>query len=280
MLGPQVLIVSELMIDSHCHLADPRIFPLASEILSSAAQAGIHHLVQAGVDPEDWARQRELRRGLGSAVVMVAGLHPYRCALQTQEWIKSSLLLLEDFVQREPVAAIGEIGLDFREDYSKNSEMRHRQAGAFVVQLQYANRIGKPVVLHVVRAHDEALRLLKLSTPKSSGMVHSFNSNWSVAKRYLDLGLMISIGTSVLQSSASLAEVLQKIPSDRLLVETDSPDQKPRGQDGPFNSPIQLIRVVEAIASLRAETPARIATWTSENALRLFGIEEPPNTVA
>jgi TatD DNase family protein len=150
--------------------------------------------------------------------------------------------------------------------------MRHRQAGAFVVQLQYANRIKKPVVLHVVRAHDEALRLLKLSPPKHSGMIHSFSANWSVAKRYLEMGLLISVGTSVLQGSASLNEVIQKIPTDQLLVETDAPDQKPKDEDGTLNSPTNLTRVIEAVAALRDSPPARIATWTAENASRLFAI--------
>jgi TatD DNase family protein len=259
------------MIDAHCHLADLRIYERASEIVENSKRIGITHLIQAGVNPSDWERQSQLQNKFGSAIQIVAGIHPYEIVNKSIEDIKLLLEKLEIFCRSNGVCAVGEIGFDFREAYAPDQSTRALQSDATLIQIRYANQIQKPCVFHIVRAHDEALKLLQLSTPKWGGMIHSFNAQWSVAKRYLDLGLMLSIGPSILKSKTeSLGEVIKKMPLDSLLIESDSPDQAPHGQK--INAPKNIRLVAQACAQASSHSVQDILEKTAQNAKRLFAL--------
>lgn len=261
------------MIDAHCHLANPKIADHLQAIVAQAKQAGITHFVQAGINASDWVAQVQLQKIFGDSIQMVAGLHPYQIGQMTKEGLKFALLELEQFVSSHSVSAIGEIGLDFRELYAPNSAVKSLQSDAFLIQTQFANRIKKPCVFHVVRAHDEALRLMKICPPKNGGIVHAFTANPSVAERYLAQNLSISIGTAILNpKNEGLRQSVRRIPLDRLLIESDAPDQAPAGWKEPFNTPLCLPLIAEAIAHERQESASRIAASTRANAARIFGI--------
>lgn len=266
-------VTNQTMIDSHCHLADLRIFGNSDEHVSNSRKAGIEFLIQAGVDPADWQRQVELHNKHGSIIQIVAGLHPYTVSRLDKASIRLALTKLESFCVAHTVCAIGEIGLDYREQYTATQSIKSLQADATLIQVQYSNQIQKPCVFHVVRAHDEALRLIQLCPPKAGGMIHAFNSNWSVAKRYLDLGLHLSVGTAVLKPQSPLLEVVKKIPLDRLLIESDAPDQAPFDTKNEINTSQSIIRIAQACATALDRDIRTFCSQTSLNARQLFRLE-------
>lgn len=184
------------------------------------------------------------------------GLHP-----QVDE---GDLARLEEWIDRLGACAIGELGWDKRRS-PLSLEAQTRRAEQ---QLELAKARGLPVVVHVVGAHGLALERLARYAPLS-GVVHAYSGAAELVPRYLALGLSISFGPSVLLPSARRPlEALQRVPLERLLVETDGPDQRVDKRRG---EPSDLVRVVEKIAEVRAEPFSTIAQATTDNAVRLFG---------
>jgi TatD DNase family protein len=130
------------------------------------------------------------------------------------------------------------------------------------------------VSLHVLRAHGPALEILA-SAPPRAGVLHSCSASSEVTRRYLKLGLSISFAGSVTRARArKVRDALKVVPRERLLVETDAPDQTPDARRPAPNEPAFLVEIVAAIAQIRGEPADLVAAYTSANARRLFGIEE------
>ncbi len=261
-------------IDGHCHLADPRFSTRLDAQLEEARRLGIHGWVQGGVDPADWDRQVGLKDRLGPAVVLAFGLHPWWVANQEAAEVEAAFRQLES---RLPVAsALGELGLDLHPRHCPKDSLA-RQSWALEHQLELVKRIPKPLILHVVSAHGEALEILSRHHPfPRGGLVHSFGGSAEVAKAYLDLGFHLSIGGSVTrEGSQKLKKAVVSVPLDRLVLETDAPDQTPElpGVDrGSLNEPRHLIGIAQTVARLREMNPEALLDRSTENLKRLFGI--------
>lgn len=267
--------MSSFYIDAHCHLADPRLDSIRNDLLDRSRRAGVRAWIQGGVGPEDWERQKELKKQFPGEVHAVFGLHPWWIMdHERTEEIRQALQCLEEQIQE--CCAIGEIGLDFGSRASR-TESRDRQLWSFEAQLEIASRIPKPLVLHVVRAHAEALSCLKKRQRvlDRGGIVHAFSGTPGIAKSYLDLGFSISLGGTVTKKSAESLELLKEmiavIPEDRLLIESDAPDQAPAGWGRKLNEPISILRIADTIAVIRGETPDELLRRSAENAVRIFG---------
>lgn len=261
-------------VDAHSHLADSRWGGPQEEVLKGAvkeAQAsGIGFFLQGGVGPEDWARQKELSRVFPGLIGLAFGLHPYWVAEHSEEEGEDALDLLTNSLHE--AMALGETGLDFRPPIMKDS--RERQLHFFQAQLELAQVAEKPLVLHIVQAQDEALRMVDLfGSPSRRGFVHSFNSSWLKAQEWIQRGFLISVGGPAARpNNAKLHETLRHIPLECLLLETDSPDQPPPAFEGQKNPPGSLWIVANTIAQLRGMTPSEILDMTSANFRRLFGM--------
>lgn len=199
--------------------------------------------VSVGTAPEGWARQRALQQ---PGVHLAFGLHPW--------WVTPGWE--DDLAQLDLTGAValGEVGLDRLRPHLD------LQQAAYLRQLELARSADLPVVLHVVKAHDlvgKELRGLR-------GVVHSYSGSREQMRAYLSLGFHISFAGGCLRGGDKVEKAIRAVPSDRLLVETDSPDQ--------LDEPACLTRVVEYVARLRGETVEQVATDTSENARRLFGL--------
>jgi TatD DNase family protein len=234
-------------IDGHCHLADPRHQNELHELIVQSRQAGITGWVQGGVDPQDWDRQLALRAQWGDCVVPVFGLHPWWVARASPTELEAALRLLEAALPK--AAALGETGLDAHPAHGGNLPLQTR---AFEVQLRLAASVGKPVVLHVVQAHEEALAVLTRN-PRllHGGLVHGFSGSLEIARNYLALGLSLSVGSGVLKPGyKALKAALPHLPSDQLVLETDWPD----GVAGPQ----ALVAIAEAVAKLQNRRPEEV----------------------
>jgi TatD DNase family protein len=252
-------------VDSHLHLADARLDKCRSQVVESAQKLGISTFIQGGIDPQDWEKQLLLQKQY-EGFVCCFGLHPYFVAANSEDVCEAALDILSKMLPQ--AKALGELGLDFRPQICQGSEIR--QIDFMEKQLELAQASQKPIVLHLVKAHEEGLRVLQLcaSTP-IRGMVHSFNGNLSKAEDFLNLGLSLSIGGPLCRpGNRSLQKAVKEIPLDKLLLETDSPDQPPPGRLS--NEPSTLMQVAETLAQIKALPINEVLDRTSANARKLF----------
>lgn len=250
-----------LAVDTHCHLADPRIFPEAKEIVQRCLNEGVQWFVMGGVDPEDWNRQLVLESLYPKTIFPCFGLHPYFVSRADPDELESAWRNLQPLLPE--VKFFGEMGLDFRERVV--GQKRDLQLEWFRRQLQACQESKKIAVLHIVRAHDEALKELRARPVR--GFVHAFNSSWSNAQKYLEMDLLLSVGAPVLQKS--MQEVLGRIPLSSLLLESDAPDQPPVGQVS--HDPRTVLKLAQHIASVKGLTATEVVEVTRSNLERLLG---------
>lgn len=256
--------------DAHCHLTDLRFEGQYAALFSRCAEKGIEFFMQGGVSPEEWDRQIALAQAFPGKIGLCFGLHPYRVALQSFEDSERDLDLLSRKVGEVErvglkVFALGEMGLDLRSQYL---DFYEQQIEIFRLQLELARVFQKPVVLHLVRAFSKATQILRFESLDCGGMVHSFSGTWSEAKEYLDLGLCISVGARALSAKPAFLEVLQKMPRDRLLLETDAPDQAPEGQL--VHDSLSLFEIAEVVAGIWQTRPESVLDKSAQNLKNLM----------
>jgi len=257
------------MFDAHCHL--DRCIERPVSVLKRAHAAGVTDLLIAGVDAPSWPGQTALS---GPGVHIAWGIHPWRIA-NAPARIPEELLALERLLTDPPIppVALGETGLDHgrRVDPDSHADQEH----GFRAQIHLAHRFSLPLILHVVRAHARTIEILKEEgVPEAGAMVHSFSGNTQQAEHYIRLGLHISFCGSVVDpKNTRVRTAVKHLPSDRLLVETDAPDQTPISRIPHPNEPAFLIDVIAAVAELRGCLPSDVAQMTSTNAHTLFGTQ-------
>jgi TatD DNase family protein len=260
------------MFDSHCHLHDDRIRGDCATLLADARQSGVRGFLLAGVSPDGWIEEDRIARQ-NDDVFVSYGVHPQLVgAAPLMPMVRALDQELRAPTLRKPVA-IGEIGLD---GYTKERRAAlSQQTEAFRAQLALARDHDLPVILHILKTHEEALHVLKKDgLPKGGGVVHSYSGSEALLAHYLPLGLHISLAGSVTFKTAVKAPaVARAVPKERLLVETDAPDQTPEPHRPARNEPRYLRSIVEAIARLRGEDPDALAAYTEQNARRLFRID-------
>ncbi|MCE3010242.1 MAG: TatD family hydrolase [Proteobacteria bacterium] len=261
-------------IDSHSHLADPRIQSRLDAWIVEARLNGMTAHLQGGVNPEDWARQLELQ-ALYPEIWPVFGLHPYWVAGATEEQCEQGLDQLARKLGK--AYALGETGLDFRSQFLANSELgsesenRHRQIRLFEQQLELARVGNKAVVLHVVRAFSEFLVVWDEFGAGLRGFYHSFAGDWQKAKQILDRGLLVSVGAAILYPrNEALRSAVQRIPLDRLLIETDCPDQPPPSYQGELNPPVSLFLVADKVAEIKGLAREEVLDSSGQNLRKLL----------
>jgi TatD DNase family protein len=272
-------------IDAHCHLADPRFAESLDDVLARSREAGIGAWVQGGVDPADWDRQLEIQKKHPGQIYTSFGLHPWWVARSSKAEFGRALELLAARLRQAD--GLGELGLDYGPKLEMKLEAsvgdtRAWQRDAFERQLGLLEANPKPLVLHVVRAHEDALKILQKYSKggifERGGLVHSFSGPREIAQKYLDLGLSLSISGGIVRKGfETLKRAVSYIPLDRLLVETDSPDQglPDQSSKGELNEPTALIEIAHAIAKLRSkhggESAERILEQSARNITRIFG---------
>lgn len=165
------------------------------------------------------------------------------------------------------VIAVGECGLDY---YRVEESTKDVQSKAFIEQIELANTLGKPLMLHIRNAYDDALEILKAHA-KVKGDVHFFAGDWGIAKKFLDFGFTLSF-TGVVTFTHDYDEVIKNTPLDMLLSETDAPYITPTPHRGKRNEPSYIPLIVNKIAEIRGEDSEEVAAKLLENAKRVFGL--------
>lgn len=258
--------------DAHCHL--DRLNDVGS-VAHKAVARGVDGVMVAGVRPSRWAQQQVAIRAwadAGGVGVGAAGIHPWSVGACGDE---AELGTLHDLLATRPqgLVALGELGLDHRR--ARGEEARGVQLDVFRTQLALAREHDLPVVLHCVGADEHVLRVLKQDgLPAAGGMVHGFMGSAEQASNWLRLGLHLSVGGPVTwRRSARRTLGICSIPLNRLLVESDAPDQPVASRRSGPGEPGDVVEVVVALAAVLGKPPDEVGRQTAHNAHRLFGLD-------
>ena len=252
-------MIAPRFFDAHGHLQDPRVGPEVAALLQRASAARVEGVACCGTGPGDWDAVLDLASRHPS-IHPLLGLHPWRVPDAPQGWVEGLRRRLEG-----GGAGLGECGLDFG-----RAGDREAQVAAFRAQLRLARELDRPLALHCVKAWGPFLAILREEgLPAAGGMVHAYSGSAEVARDLQALGLALSFAGSVGHPGGRRAlEAAQAVRRDRLLVESDTPDQGPGG--GP-SEPAQVPEVAALLARIRGESVEALAAATCANARALFG---------
>lgn len=262
------------LFDAHCHLDLAAFDGDRDAVWARARAAGVRRALVPAVSPEGWTRV--LATALAGERWAALGVHPFALLERSEHALRDALDALPSVVaaHRDLVVAVGECGLDATLDPSRAPMSLQR--AVLAAQLQTAVTLGLPVVLHVRGAHREAIEVIAAQGVTSlRGVVHSYSGGVDLVPRYLSLGLHLGFGGAVTRPSARRpAASLRATPADRLLLETDAPDQLPAGLLRPSRrcEPADLAVILGHAAALRGVSPVALATHTEANARALFGV--------
>jgi TatD DNase family protein len=258
-----MMVVMEI-IDTHCHL-DFEVFDVDREqVLQDAHDVGLAGIVVPGTHQQGW--QNLLSVCAAHEVLYPAiGLHP----VFLEQHQESDLGLLEKMIDQTRPVAIGEIGLDARD----SALDMDKQLFYFEQQLCIAKEKELPVILHILKTHEQALSLLKKYSV-SGGTVHAFNGSLQQAGQYIELGFKLGFGGMLTyERSIKLRKLATELPLESIVMETDAPDMTVFQHQYERNSPVYLQYCLQALAEVRNETPEVIAKQTTENAISVFNLE-------
>jgi TatD DNase family protein len=255
-----------LLIDTHAHLDMEDYADDIEEVLQRALTGGISHIITVGIDIPSSRKAAELAERY-DFISSTVGFHPHNADGADIKKIDILRRLASD---SKKVVAWGEIGLDFYRHYSHVKN----QIEVFELQLDTAIELNLPVIIHDREAHNDVLKLVsKRKSRPQKGVIHCFSGDFNLAMSFIDLGYYISIpGTVTYKNAVSIQEAAEKIPIERLLIETDAPFLSPLPLRGKRNEPLFMRHTAEKIARLRDMDLAELALKTTMNAKRLFGL--------
>lgn len=249
------------LFDSHCHLTDSRFVGEVEVVAERARAAGVRGLVTIASDEEDAGAALELAQRLG--IRSTAGIHPHAADRSPAGLERVRTLLAEP-----EVVAVGETGLDY---YYDNAP-RAAQRASFEAQLALAAEVGKPVVVHSRESDDDMIAMIRAAGAGVRGVLHCFAGSPALFEAGVELGWYVSFSGLVTFPSYTGKELVARVPSDRLLIETDSPYLAPVPHRGKRNEPAYVAEVARAVGSLTGEAPEDVARRTARNARVFYGI--------
>ena len=253
-----------MLIDTHCHLANNRLYPQLAQVVKEATNMGVPTIICAAATIEESQKAQEIAKQYDN-IFCHAGLHPHDASDLTER----SLTEISELLQFEKCVALGEIGLDYHYDYSP----RKVQQEAFATQLDLAKQVNIPVVIHTREASEDTIAILNESLfPTDQILFHSFTGGPEQAKICLDLGAIISFsGISTFKTAPEIRQSAKLCPTDRLVVETDAPFLSPMPvRKIKVNTPGNVKYTAQLLATERGETFEDFSKFTTENAKRFF----------
>ena len=258
------------MIDSHCHLAGQEFQSDLGEVVARAVASGVSGslVIIAAEDDQEYQRSQDVV-AVWPGVRLSIGVHPHAAGRFSDDPARAASLVETRISGNSAARAVGEIGLDYHYDFAPKDV----QQEVFRVQLGLARRARLPVVIHTREAEEDTFGILAEDSQSLAACVlHCFTGDRVMARRALDAGCYISLaGIVTFPRALELHEVAKMVPLDRLLIETDSPFLAPVPHRGKRNEPAHVVRVAEAIATLRGVPPGAIADATHANFERVFG---------
>lgn len=258
------------LFDSHAHYDDEKFDQDREEIIQKIYDSGVEKFISAGYSLESSKRAIELADKY-EFIYTTVGISP-NDVKQTLEETIEDIKKLEDIITRkenDKIVGIGEIGLD----YYWNKENKEIQKQAFIVQIELANRLNLPITIHTREAVSDTLEILKQHPVQQKGVFHCCPLNRELVKEALKLGFYISFaGPVTFKNSKNAQEIVEMVPNDRMLIETDSPYLAPEPVRGTRNDSRNVRYIAEKIANIKSLSTEEIAEITYQNTLKIFKI--------
>ncbi len=257
------------LVDTHCHLADPKLRIDLAAILARAREAGLRMMVAVGaIGSIETDRETVAIAERNADVYAAVGVHPHDARDCDDDRIEQ----LRDLARSPRVVAIGETGLDFHYMHSPVEA----QEAALRRQLELAAEVNRPIVIHCRDAEARLAAIVReVGMPPRGGVIHCFTGDVAAAREFLALGFHISFsGILTFKSAATLREAAPIVPAERLLAETDAPYLAPEPYRGKRNEPAFVARTFEVLARLRNCDCDAMAAQIAANASHLFQIAQ------
>lgn len=254
--------------DTHAHYNDERFEEIRYELIDSLYSNNVIGIVCAGYSVESSVKAIEISKKY-EQMWSTCGISPNDLPEDVESFNKN-LLEIERLSENDKVVAIGEIGLD----YYWNKENKEYQRDCFIKQVQLANKLDLPIVIHSRDAVSDTLDILKKNTVKQRGIFHCCQLNVELVKEAVKLGFYISLaGPITFKNSKNADEVIKLIPLDKILIETDSPFLAPEPVRGTTNNSGNVQFMAEKIANVKEISLEEISKITTENACRIFRVK-------
>ena len=260
--------------DSHCHLDDERFDEDRERLIAEIKKANITKFVSAGYSIEGSKKGVELSKKY-DYIYTTCGISPNDIPQDEDElWknIEEISDLVKENIENKKIVAIGEIGLDYY--WEKDLQKRELQRQVFIKQIEIANVWNLPIVIHTREAVMDTLEILKKYTVNRKGVFHCCPLNRELVKEALKLGFYISFaGPITFKNSKNAKEIIEMVPNDKMLIETDSPYLAPEPVRGTRNDPRNVQYIARKIAEIKGMTLEEVAKMTYENTKEIFGIK-------
>ena len=254
-----------MYIDSHCHLDFPELATNINDVLAAMRSNDVAYGLCISVTLPDFPKVLAVASGADNLFATV-GVHP-----DYEDEVEPTVEDLVRLAQHPKVVGIGETGLDY---YRLKGDLEWQRA-RFRTHIRAANAANKPLIIHTREAAADTIKIMQ-EEGAGRGVMHCFTESWEVAQQAIDLGFYISFsGIVTFKNALALKEVAQKVPLERMLIETDSPYLAPVPFRGKTNQPAYVKHVAEEIAKLRGITPVEVGEATSTNFFNLFTDAKP-----
>ena len=253
------------LVDTHCHLYAEAFENDLDAVFQRAFSEGVEKFYLPGIDSASIPAMLELEQKFPGKCIAMMGLHP----CYVKENFQQELAIVKDWLDKRNFAAIGEIGLDYYWDKTFAAE----QVLAFRSQIEWAIDLRLPIVIHTRNAMQQTVDIVKEYAPKGlRGIFHCFSGSYETACEIIDAGFYLGIGGVVTYKNSGLVDVLSKIDLKHLVLETDAPYLTPVPFRGKRNESSYLKYVVEKLADIKNCPIETVATITSANAEKIFGL--------
>jgi TatD DNase family protein len=254
-----------MLIDTHCHLYVDEFKADIDEVIKRAEAEGVEKFYLPAIDSSETDNMILLENKFPGRCIAMMGLHP--CSVKKN--FTAELELVRKWLSARKFAAVGEIGLDLYWDKT----FIDQQYEAFRMQIELSLEHKLPIVIHSRDAMQEAIGVIKEFVPRGvKGIFHCFGGSYENAKEIIDAGFYLGIGGVVTYKKSGLAELMEKIDLEHIVLETDSPYLAPAPFRGKRNESSYLKYIVEKIALAKNVTTEKVAEITSSNAKKIFGL--------
>lgn len=253
-----------MLIDTHCHLDLQDFQDDLETVVQNALNRNVKKFILPGIQNSQWPQMLKVSHKISDCFI-APGLHPCYMDFHTKEHLEKLNCFIE--AHREKVVAIGETGLDL---FIEKPEV-DQQIEYFKQQIKIAKQFRLPLILHVRKAHDQVLKILRQNQFSHGGTVHCFSGSQQQGERYTDMGFKLGIGGVITyERSKRLQNIVKCLPLTRFVLETDAPDIPVYGKTGNRNSPEFLPEIFKSFCNYRDEKEKEIEQQLFENACQTF----------
>lgn len=253
-----------MIFDTHAHYDDEQFDTDREALLDSMAAGGVGTIVNASASVESWDKVLGLTEKYPFIYGMI-GVHPDEAGSLDEEKFRR----MEELLGREKIVAVGEIGLDYYWDKEEHDTQKYW----FIRQLELAAKKHMPVSVHSREAASDTMEIMKKYGAGMQAVIHCYSYSLEMAREYVKMGYYIGVGGVVtFKNARKLKEVVQEIPLERIVLETDCPYLAPEPFRGKRNSSLNLTYVAQAVAALKGTTPEEVICRTEENARKLYNL--------